>query len=221
MLSQWNRFVKRTFDVVAAALGLVCTGWLILLAAVVARWDTGLSGFFRQTRLGLHGRPFQILKIRTMRNIDGLTTTVTTARDPRITRIGCFFRRTKIDELPQLINVLVGDMSFVGPRPDVPELMEGLSGDDRVVLSVRPGITGPASIKYRNEEELLAQQANPDQYNRMILFPDKTRINRRYVEDYSLLRDLIYIWDTVAGQRSARSDELEGQPRPDVTRRAA
>jgi len=125
------------------------------------------------------------------------TSTITTAQDARITRLGAFFRRTKLDELPQLWNVLKGEMSFVGPRPDVPSYVDYLQGEDRMILSVRPGITGPATLKYRNEEELLAQQTDPETYNREVIFPDKVRLNRQYVENYSFWADLAYIWQTI------------------------
>jgi len=109
------------------------------------------------------------------------------------------FRKTKLDELPQLIHVLLGQMSFVGPRPDVPGYADKLEGDDRIVLTVRPGITGPATLKYRDEESLLAAQEDPEPYNNEILWPDKVRLNREYVENWSFWRDLYYIGRTVLG----------------------
>jgi len=124
-------------------------------------------------------------------------TTVTKRGDPRITRLGAFFRRTKIDELPQLWNVLIGQMSFVGPRPDVPGFADKLTGNEREVLKLRPGITGPATLKYRNEEELLAAQSDPEKYNREVIFPDKVRINLDYMRNWSLRKDISYIWQTV------------------------
>jgi lipopolysaccharide/colanic/teichoic acid biosynthesis glycosyltransferase len=180
-----------------SAVGLVILGWLIVPAIIGARFDTEQSGIFRQRRVGLHGKHFYIMKIRTMRNSDKISTVVTTADDPRVTRLGRFLRRTKLDELPQLFNILWGDMSFVGPRPDVPEYMDRLTGDDRVILSVRPGITGPATIKYRDEEQLLAGQQNPQRYNDEVIFPDKVQVNRRYVENYSFSADLRCIWVTL------------------------
>ena len=146
-------FIKRGFDVVLSALALVFLWWLILLAALVSRLDTGLNGFFLQQRVGRYGKLFTVIKIRTMKPVDGIDTSVTTDWDERITAIGRFFRKNKIDELPQLINVFIGDMSFVGPRPDVPGFADKLVGEDRIILQVRPGITGPATLRYRNEEE--------------------------------------------------------------------
>lgn len=190
---------KRAFDLVAATLGLALAGWIILLAVVAARIDTGQSGLFRQARVGRHGRSFNLLKIRTMRPVEGIDTSVTVAGDARITPVGRLLRRLKVDELPQLWNVLVGQMSLVGPRPDVPGFADRLEGEDRIILEVRPGITGPASLKYRDEEALLAGQPDPEAYNRDVIWPDKVGINRQYVENWSFLADLRYIWRTILG----------------------
>lgn len=173
--------------------------WLILLAALLARIDTGENGFFTQRRVGRYGKIFKVIKIRTMRTVSDIDTSVTTSNDSRITTIGHFFRKTKIDELPQLINVFVGDMSFVGPRPDVPGFADKLTGDDRVVLSVRPGITGPATLQFRNEEMLLAEVENPEQYNNKIIYPEKVRLNKDYINNYSILKDIRYILATLLG----------------------
>ena len=116
-----------------------------------------------------------------MRNTPGMTTTVTTSYDPRVTRIGRFWRKTKIDESPQLINVILGQMSFVGPRADVPGFADRLEGGDRIVLSVRPGITGPATLRFRHEEGMLGQQADPENYNREVIWPEKIRLDRKSV----------------------------------------
>lgn len=196
-MSLLNRFLKRGFDVVVASIGLVLTFWLIGIAYFIALIDTKKNGFFIQARVGRSGRHFNVLKIRTMREITDFTTTVTTVHDPRITRVGRFFRKTKIDELPQLVNVFLGHMSFVGPRPDVPGFADKLKGEDRIVLSIRPGITGPATLKYRDEEELLAQQLDPERYNEEVIFPDKVRINREYVKNYTFRTDLKYIFQTL------------------------
>ena len=198
-ISFFDKIIKRSFDIFASMLGLVLTSWLILLAYVAASIDTGKSGFFRQERVGRNGRLFKTIKVRTMRDVASIDTTVTTAGDPRITSLGRFFRRTKIDELPQLINVFFGQMSFVGPRPDVPGFADILTGEDRIVLTIRPGITGPATLRYRNEEELLAAQPEPEKYNREVIFPDKVRINRAYIENYSFWTDIKYILMTIFG----------------------
>jgi lipopolysaccharide/colanic/teichoic acid biosynthesis glycosyltransferase len=151
---------------------------------------------FVQERIGREGRPFRLFKIKTMVNHRG-GTTVTTASDARITRSGAFFRRTKIDELPQLINVLFGQMSLVGPRPDVPGFADQLTGEDREILQLRPGITGPASLKYRDEEALLAKQSDPEAYNREVIWPDKVAINRDYLHQWSLGHDIALLLATV------------------------
>jgi lipopolysaccharide/colanic/teichoic acid biosynthesis glycosyltransferase len=181
---------KRVFDVLASAGGLVGLSWLIAIAYVAATIDTRASGFFRQERIGRDGRRFNVIKIRSMRADPGIDTSVTTARDPRITRLGRFFRRSKIDELPQLWNVLKGDMSLVGPRPEVPGFADLLTGADRAILSIRPGITGPATLHFRNEEELLAASDDPEAYNRDVIFPTKVRMNLEYLREYSFRGDL-------------------------------
>ncbi|MDX1823158.1 MAG: sugar transferase [Thiohalomonadales bacterium] len=188
---------KRLFDLMCSALGLFACWWLILVAWIAATIDTRSNGFFIQKRVGRNGKVFRVVKIKTMRPIASLDTTVTRSGDPRITALGAFFRRTKIDELPQLWNVLLGDMSFVGPRPDVPGFADQLQGEERAMLSIRPGITGPATLKYRNEEELLAEQEDPEAYNRDVIWPDKVRINLEYIRNWSLGRDIQYILETV------------------------
>lgn len=198
-LSRRQQVLKRSFDVLGAAGGLLLTFWLIALAWLLATLDTRQNGFFIQERVGQHGRRFRVVKIRTMRPAAGVTTTVTTGRDPRITPVGRFLRRTKIDELPQLFNVLLGQMSFVGPRPDVPGFADRLEGEERAMLSLKPGITGPATLAYRDEEELLTEQADPERYNREVIWPDKVRLNLEYIRRWSLLGDIRYIWQTVVG----------------------
>lgn len=193
------RTLKRAFDIVCAFGGLLVLGWLIALAVLVAKVDTG-AGLFTQKRIGQHGRPFTIMKVSTMRPVPGVTSTVTTSHDPRITRIGHVLRRTRIDELPQLLNVLVGSMSFVGPRPDVAGYADRLEGLDRIVLAVRPGITGPASIAFRDEESLLAGQADPEAHNREVLYPQKVRLNCEYVRGYRFAQDLRWLWLTLIGR---------------------
>ena len=140
---------------------------------------------------------FKVVKLRTMRPENG--TTVTTANDARITAMGQRLRRWKLDELPQLWNVLIGDMSFVGPRPDVPGFLDKLTGEDRALLTLRPGITGPASLKYRDEEQILAQVGEPERYNAEVIWPDKVRINLEYLRSWSLGKDLGFIIKTVLG----------------------
>lgn len=168
-----------------------------MFAFIAASIDTRSNGFFVQERIGKNAKKFSVVKIKTMRKSSNFSTTVTTSDDPRITRIGSFFRKTKIDELPQLWNVFTGDMSFVGPRPDVPGFADMLKGTDLALLSIRPGITGPATLKYRNEEQILANKKDPESYNRDIIFPDKVRINLEYIRNWSFKGDLQYILNTI------------------------
>ena len=196
-LSTGQAVIKRSFDFMVALFGLLVTWWLILLAWVAASIDTRSNGFFIQKRVGRNGEIFRVVKIKTMHPVAAFDTTVTRRGDPRITPLGAFFRRTKIDELPQLWNVLFGDMSFVGPRPDVPGFADKLQGEERAMLSIRPGITGPATLKYRNEEELLAAQDDPEAYNRDVIWPDKVRTNLQYIQEWSLWNDCCCIFRTI------------------------
>jgi lipopolysaccharide/colanic/teichoic acid biosynthesis glycosyltransferase len=199
MLSFKDRVIKRLFDIVVSAIGIVLTWWIMLIAWVVATVETKSNGLFMQKRIGKDAKEFVVYKIKTMKPDDINNSTVTLSNDSRITKSGAFLRRTKIDELPQLFNVLFGSMSFVGPRPDVKGFADELEGEDRVILSIRPGITGPASIKYKNEEELLASVDNPIEYNKNVIWRDKVRINKEYIKNYSLKNDILYIIKTVLG----------------------
>ncbi|MFL0459395.1 sugar transferase [Kytococcus sedentarius] len=189
--------VKRAFDLTVSSIGLVAAAPVIVTATAVATVDTREWGIFSQRRIGRHGEPFTVHKIRTMRSTTTPGTTVTASTDPRITRSGAFMRRTKIDELPQLWDVLRGAMSFVGPRPDVPGFADRLEGEDRLLLSIRPGITSPGTLAFRNEEEILAEQDDPERYNREVLWPEKVRINLEYIRNWSLLKDVQCILQTV------------------------
>ena len=196
-LTRRQAALKRTFDVLVAAVILLVTWPLVLAGWVAATVSTRRNGLFRQQRVGRGGEPFEVLKLRTMRAEPGPASTVTTSGDPRITRTGAWLRRYKIDELPQLVNVLRGQMSLVGPRPDVPGFADQLTGDDRVVLKVRPGITGPATLAYRHEEEILASVPDPERHNREVIWPDKVRINREYVHSWTLAGDVSCLLATV------------------------
>jgi len=199
MLTPQEQNLKRVFDIVLSTLGLFGSSIIILLSWIVASIETRGNGMFIQKRVGKNGKLFSVYKIKTMKRVEGLDTSITTSKDSRITKSGAFFRKTKIDELPQLFNVLLGTMSFVGPRPDVEGYADKLKGKQRDILSIAPGITGPASIKYKNEEELLAQQKDPKVYNDNIIWPDKVKINLQYIEEWSLKNDIIYIVKTVTG----------------------
>jgi lipopolysaccharide/colanic/teichoic acid biosynthesis glycosyltransferase len=209
-LSPRQAAVKRAMDLVVATLGLLVTAPVIAVAWVAATIDTRQNGLFRQSRVGMGGATFDVLKIRTMRGDAG--TTVTTSYDVRITRLGALLRGLKIDELPQLVNVVRGEMSLVGPRPDVPGFADALTGADRIVLSVRPGITGPAALAFRHEESLLASVADPETYNREVIWPEKVRINREYVQNWSLAGDLRCLLGTVSSVLEP-SPSVGGTPR--------
>jgi len=193
--------MKRLFDFFISFVGLIVISPILMVTALLIMATTGNPIFYRQDRVGLRGKTFKLYKFRTMVvDADKMGTSVTTKSDVRITSLGRFLRRFKLDELPQLINVLKGDMSFVGPRPDVPGFADKLKEDDRIILTVRPGITGPATLKYRNEEALLAAQADPDKYNAEVIYPDKVRLNREYVKNQSFLGDMKYLLMTVFGR---------------------
>ena len=200
--------LKYVFDRMAALLGLLLIWWLLIVVAILIKVKMpGGPALFRQTRIGRHGKPFTIYKFRTMTVGHG-GSSVSVAGESRITPLGAVLRRYKIDELPELWNVLIGDMSFVGPRPDVPGYADRLQGDDREVLELRPGITGPASLKYRNEEELLAAVENPQEYNDTVIYPDKVRINRYYLHNYSFMKDIEMIVCTVLGKTMLYNNEI-------------
>ena len=154
---------------------------------------------FTQKRVGQHGRLFTMYKFRSMM-INHSGSSISVQGESRITPLGAKLRKYKLDELPELWNVLIGDMSFVGPRPDVPGYADKLEGENRRVLLLKPGITGPASLKYRNEEELLAQQEDPQKYNDEVLFPDKVRINIEYLDHWFFWNDIKIIIYTIFGK---------------------
>jgi len=187
--------IKRVFDVAVSAVALALLWPVILIAWGLATRDTSASGLFAQRRIGRQGAPFTVYKIRTMR-AHNVGSTVTVRGDTRITPLGQWLRKLKIDELPQFWNVLRGDMSLVGPRPDVPGYMDALEGEARALLALRPGITGPATLKYRDEEALLAEADDPQAFNDTVIWPDKVRINLNYMRDWSLAGDIRYLLAT-------------------------
>ena len=199
MLSTTDKLQKWIFDIVLSVIGICMTWWLMVLAWVVASIETKSNGLFIQERIGREGNLFFVFKIKTMKHVANIDTTVTTSEDSRITTSGAFFRKTKIDELPQLFNVLFGTMSFVGPRPDVVGFADMLEGEDRIILSLRPGITGPASLKYKDEEKLLSLQKDAERYNREVIWPDKVAINKMYLKNWTLKKDIAYIIKTILG----------------------
>jgi lipopolysaccharide/colanic/teichoic acid biosynthesis glycosyltransferase len=185
--------LKRGFDLVLSVLMLPVVLLPILILVLVATIDTQQFGLFSQDRIGQHGQVFKIYKLRTLRaGVHQLGHLKLSA-----TRLGQFLRVSKIDELPQLFNVLIGNMSFVGPRPDVKGFADQLQGGDRIILTVKPGITGPATITYKNEEALLSQQRDPETYNRTIIWADKVEINKKYVQNWSFSLDLYFITKSI------------------------
>jgi lipopolysaccharide/colanic/teichoic acid biosynthesis glycosyltransferase len=189
-------FVKYAFDRIFSFIGIIITLPLFLILPVIIRIDSKGPVLFRQKRVGKNGRMFTILKFRSMELNDGVNT-ITSRTDSRITRAGSFLRKWKLDELPELFNVLMGDMSFVGPRPDVPGYADRLEGENRKVLLLRPGVTGPATLKYLDEEEILSGVSDPQHYNDEFIFPDKVRINLNYLEKFSFAGDLKIIYYTL------------------------
>ena len=182
-----------------ALVGL-CLLWPVLLVVwvLIHIKMPGGPAIFKQKRVGKNGRLFTMYKFRSMTVSHG-GSSVSVAGESRITPLGAKLRKYKLDELPELWNVLIGDMSFVGPRPDVPGYADMLEGNDRLILNLRPGITGHASLKYRNEEEVLAQVDDPQRYNDEVIYPDKVRINLDYYYHHSLLGDIKLIIQTICG----------------------
>lgn len=185
---------KRVLDIILSLILLSLTLWIIIIGFILASISTKSFGIFVQKRVGQFGKPFNLLKLKTMKNIPTINTTISSLKDPRITKIGLFLRQTKIDELPQLFNILLGHMSFVGPRADVKEYIDLINVEDKkIILSFKPGLTGPATLKYINEEQILACHDNPEEYYMKYIFHDKNNINKEYILNYSFKKDIYYI----------------------------
>ena len=177
--------IKRLVDIFFSITALVSLSWLLVISYILASVDTGSNGLFLQKRIGQYGKAFTIYKLKTIHS-----------KTRKISKTGIFFRKYKIDELPQLWNVLLGNMTLVGPRPDVAGYYDTLKGESRRILELKPGITGTASLKYFNEEEILAKQQNPSEYNDTVIFPDKVKINLDYYYHRSCWGDMKIIWKT-------------------------
>ena len=189
--------MKRLFDIVASGCGLLVLSPVLLVVAIWIKLDSRGPVFYRQVRVGYKNKDFQIFKFRSMRIGSDKGSLVTIGgRDPRITRSGYFIRKYKLDELPQLINVFVGDMSLVGPRPEVRHYVDYWTPEQMHVLDVRPGITDPASIKFRNENELMGQAENPEDYYINVIMQEKIKLYLEYVENASFMYDLKLIFKT-------------------------
>lgn len=193
MITDSQLILKRGFDLILSLSLLPFLFLPIVLLICICTIDTRQWGVFSQNRVGQHGRLFRIYKLRTLKrgphHLGHL--------EKSATRIGKFLRSSKLDELPQLFNVIVGNMSFVGPRPDVQGFADVLEGDDRIILRVKPGITGEATLKYKDEELVLAQQVDPESYNRTNIWVDKVQINKKYVQNWSFSLDLTLILKSI------------------------
>lgn len=189
--------MKRAFDIIASGLGLICLSPLFAILAVWIKSDSKGPVFYRQTRVGKDNKDFRLFKFRSMRpDSDKLGLITVGGHDPRVTRSGYYIRKYKLDEFPQLINVFKGDMSLVGPRPEVRKYVDMYSPDQMRVLSVKPGITSLASIRYRNENDILATSDNPDKTYIEQVMPDKISIDLEYVDKANLLTDIKFIFST-------------------------
>lgn len=206
MLNFRQKCLKRIFDLSFAIPGIVLTSPFVAIATLLATFDTKECGIFSQSRIGRGGNSFSVYKIRSMRSSNSVATTITTSTDPRITKLGSILRRTKVDELVQLWNVVKGDMSLVGPRPDMAGWADCLDGDDRIILAVRPGITGPASIYFKDEEQLLSLVEDPVAYNKEIIWPKKVQLNRNYIENWTALSDIKILMQTIFYQSARPND---------------
>ena len=209
-------FLKWLFDKLASLFGLLFLSPVLLVVAILIKVKMPGPVLFCQKRVGQYGKLFTVYKFRSMTvkaeasvaSRDSDATSIASTEQNRITPLGEKLRRYKLDELPELWNVLKGDMSFVGPRPDVPGYADQLQGEERDILKLKPGITGPASLKYRNEEELLASVDNPAQYNDEVIFPEKVKLNLYYLKHYSFIKDIQMIICTVLGKKMDYADEI-------------
>jgi lipopolysaccharide/colanic/teichoic acid biosynthesis glycosyltransferase len=186
---------KRLFDVVLTIIALVLLSPMMILTALVIKVTMPGPILFKQVRIGRYAKPFTIYKFRTMR-LNNSKVSVTLSNDSRITPFGNLLRKTKIDELPQLFNILKGEMSVVGPRPDVPGYYDTLTGDYQVIWQLRPGLTGLDSMCYPNEQAILDKESDPELYYDTVLWPDKVRLNRWYAENRSLWMDVKILVNT-------------------------
>jgi len=189
--------MKRLFDFVTSLIGLIVLVPIFIIVSLLVKISSVGPVFFVQKRIGKNGTIFQMIKFRSMSVIQSSTSTISVKGDVRITKIGAFLRKFKLDELPELWNVLKGDMSLVGPRPDVCGYADNLIGEDRKILELRPGITGFASLKYYDEENVLATQDNPLKFNDEVIYPDKVRLNLDYYHNNNLWIDIKIIFATI------------------------
>ncbi|MBZ0328380.1 MAG: sugar transferase [Altibacter sp.] len=194
MLTKKQLVLKRFFDLSFSLLILPFVIIPLILLLLIASVNTGSSGIFVQERIGRFGKHFKLFKVRSLKGENHKDALEIQQSE---TSFGRWIRSSKLDELPQLFNVLKGDMSWVGPRPDVPGYADNLKGEDRIILTVRPGITGPATLKYKDEDAVLLQQTDPNWYNDHVIWPDKVNINKAYIESWSLQKDIYYLFASV------------------------
>jgi len=189
--------MKVIFDYVMAICGVIFLAPLLVIVAILIKLTSKGNVFYTQGRIGRYGKTFTIIKFRSMTVDHGDSNTVTVGGDMRITKFGAFMRKYKLDELPELLNILKGDMSFVGPRPDLPGYADNLKGEDRKILNLRPGITGVASLKYANEEKILSAQKDPIKFHDEVIYPDKVKLNLDYYYNNNLWVDIKIIFATI------------------------
>ncbi len=190
--------MKRTFDIIASGLGLIVLSPLFLILAIWIKLDSKGPVFYRQVRVGYKNKDFRIFKFRSMRvGADKGSLVTIGERDPRVTRLGYWIRKFKLDELPQLINVFIGDMSLVGPRPEVRHYVDFWTPEQMCILAVRPGITDPASIRFRNENELMEQAGDPEKYYVEVIMPEKIKLYTEYVNNHSFWGDIGLLFRTL------------------------
>lgn len=193
-----NRFIKRVFDIIASFIGIIILSPVLLGVSIAIKIDSKESIFFKQVRVGKNEKRFNILKFRTMIvNAESLGKQITIGKDNRITKVGAILRKFKIDELPQLINVFKGDMSLVGPRPEVPKYVDMYNEEQKRVLKVRPGITDIASLRYKDENDILGKVENPEEYYINTIMPDKLKLNLEYIDKNNIIFDLFLIIKTI------------------------
>ena len=197
-MNKINQGIKRIFDFVVSLVGVIVISPILLIVAIAIKIDSKGNVLFLQKRVGRNGKPFYIYKFRTMvTDAEKLGKQITVGKDNRITKVGAFLRKYKIDELPQLLNVVKGDMSLVGPRPEVPRYVELYSEEERRVLEVRPGITDLASLRYKDENDILGKVENPEEYYINVIMKDKLKLNLEYIEKSNILLDISLIFKTI------------------------
>lgn len=197
-MSKINQGIKRIFDFVVSLIGAIVLSPILLIVAIAIKIDSKGKILFLQKRVGRNGKPFYIYKFRTMvTDAEKLGKQITVGEDNRITKVGAFLRKYKIDELPQLLNVVKGDMSLVGPRPEVPRYVELYNEEERKVLEVRPGITDLASLRYKDENDILGKVENPEEYYINVIMKDKLKLNLEYIEKSNILFDISLIFKTI------------------------